>query len=64
MIKIENHITISKNNKEILQKNKDNQIINREKEGSDNVNNNNKTWREEDRMIQKRLASKLNWIHK
>ena len=43
MIKIENHITISKNNKEILQKDKDNQMISREKEGNDNVNNNDKT---------------------
>ena len=42
MIKIENRIMISKNNKEILQKDKANQMINRGKEGNDNVNNNNK----------------------
>ena len=43
MIKIENQITTSKNNKEILQKDKDTQMISREKEGNDNVNNNSKT---------------------
>ena len=40
MIKIENRIMISKNNKEILQKDKANQMINRGKEGNDNNNNN------------------------